>query len=240
MKIIIIDDEPIALEKLKNYVGKVPYLELVGQYNSAVEALPHLAAGAVDAIFTDIDMPDLDGMQLIESLARPPMVVFTTAHSRYAIDSYRLSAVDYLLKPYSFADFQRACGKLLHRFQSQQGGASSQATVTGGSLFVKVDTRYRRLNMADIFYVKGYGEYLQIFVDGEKMPVVTLGTMSGLRDKLSDSFMQTHRSYIVNMDRIERLERARVIMPGDTDIPIGDNYRAELLEYVRMHGLMRH
>ena len=244
IRTVIIDDEPIALEKLKSYVTKVPFLTLVGEYSSAVEASASLSEGNVDAIFTDINMPDLDGMKFIESLPQPPLVVFTTAHAQYAIDSYRLSAVDYLLKPYGFADFQRAANKLLEsyslRHQRQEDPAMSSAPdamiTPDSSLFVKVDYKYLRVNLGDVRYIKGYGEYLQIFLQGEQKPLLTLSSFAAIKEKLSPNFLQIHRSYIVNMDQVERIEKSRVVMDEDTYIPVGDSYRAGFLGYLQRHS----
>ena len=119
IRTVIIDDEPIALAKLKNYVEKTPFLELVGEYPSAVNAMEILAEGNVDAVFTDINMPDMDGLQFIGTLSNPPIVVFITAYSQYAVESYRLSAIDYLLKPYGFSDFQRASNKVLKAYNAR-------------------------------------------------------------------------------------------------------------------------
>lgn len=233
IRTVIIDDEPIALEKLRSYVAKVPFLELVGQFSSAVEATDCIINEPVDAVFTDISMPDLDGMKFIESLSCPPMVVFTTAYSQYAIDSYRLAAVDYLLKPYGFADFQRAANKLL---QLYQGRAPRKADDVTRSLFVKTDYRYVRVDLSAIRYIKGYGEYLQLFVEGQASPLLTLSSFAAIRDKLTDSFVQIHRSYIVNMDRVERIEKSRVVMDAETWLPVSDSFRSDFLGYLSRHS----
>lgn len=233
IRTVIIDDEPIALEKLRSYVAKVPFLELVGQFSSAVEAADCVINESVDAVFTDISMPDLDGMKFIESLSSPPMVVFITAYSQYAIDSYRLAAVDYLLKPYGFADFQRAANKLL---QLCQGRAPRKADDSADSLFVKTDYRYVRVNLSDIRYIKGYGEYLQLFVEGQASPLLTLSSFAAIRDKLTDNFVQIHRSYIVNMNRVERIEKSRVVMDAETWLPVSDSFRYDFLSYLSRHS----
>lgn len=153
IRTVIIDDEPIALAKLRSYVEKTPFLDLVGEFSTAVDAMAFISNGNADAIFTDINMPDLDGLQFIESLANPPLVVFITAYSQYAVDSYRLSAVDYLLKPYGFAEFQRAANKLLKTFTSNLQQRESLSKNTEDTIFLKVDYRYVRLNLSDILYI---------------------------------------------------------------------------------------
>lgn len=153
IRTVIIDDEPIALAKLRSYVEKTPFLDLVGEFSTAVDAMAFISNGNADAIFTDINMPDLDGLQFIESLANPPLVVFITAYSQYAVDSYRLSAVDYLLKPYGFAEFQHAANKLLKTFTSNLQQRESLSKNTEDTIFLKVDYRYVRLNLSDILYL---------------------------------------------------------------------------------------
>lgn len=238
IKTLIIDDEPIALEKLRSYVSKVPFLELVGECQSALEAVEVLSATEIDVIFTDINMPDLDGMGFISSLPHPPMVVFCTAYSEYAVESYRLSAVGYLLKPYGFPDFQRVANRVLdiHRMRT---GASAAAGAAHGdeSIFVKVDYRYLRVSLPDIVYIKGYGEYLQIFLNGNPSPLLTLSSFAAIKEKLPGEFVQIHRSYIVNMNRVQRIEKSRVIIDEDTYLPVGDSYKNDFLQYVARHAV---
>ena len=233
LRTLIIDDEPIALEKLRSYVEKVPFLELAAACHSGIDAMAVLAAEKIDLIFTDIDMPDLNGMELAGSLADAPMIVFTTAYAQYAVDSYRLSAVDYLLKPYSFADFQRAANKALA--QAQRDGADTQREA--GSVFVKVDYRYVRVKLDDIRYIKGFGEYLQIFTTSQPEPMMTLSSFASMAQKLSDSFLQVHRSYIVNMDHVEQIVRNRLVMTDAEHIPVGDSYKSALSDYLRSRSV---
>ena len=241
LRALIIDDEPLALEKLSSYVEKVPFLQLAAKCMSAVDATAYLSAQPVDVIFTDINMPDLNGMEFVNSLSTPPMVVFITAHASYAAESYRLSAVDYLLKPYSFADFQMAANKVLEQYALRHRKPDQAQTPdtprSDGSLFVKIDYRYVRLSLTDITYIKGYGEYLQIFTAGNPSPYVTLSSFAAIREKLSANFLQIHRSYLVNMDAVERIERGRIVMEGDTWLPVGDSYKAILQDYLASHSI---
>lgn len=233
LRTLIIDDEPIALEKLKTYVSKVPFLELVAQCGSGIEAIDFMAKEkqSVDLIITDINMPDLNGMEFLNTLVAPPLVIFTTAYSEYAVESYKFAAVDYLLKPYSFPDFQRAVNRALERSSKEESNPSEP------SIFVKVDYRYVRIDFSDICYIKGYGEYLQIFVDGSSSPLVTLSSFASIRERLSDKFLQVHRSYIVNMDRIQRVERSRIFMANEEVIPIGDSYRDNFFDYLSTRSI---
>ncbi|MDE6339393.1 MAG: LytTR family DNA-binding domain-containing protein [Muribaculaceae bacterium] len=233
LRTLIIDDEPIALEKLRSYVEKTPFLELAGACGNGFEGLEVLSAEKVDLIITDIDMPDLNGMDLVKTLQNPPMVIFITAYDSYAVDSYRLSAVDYLLKPYSFVDFQKAAGKAREIYISRNPDVTP---LQPESIFIKVDYRYIRVRLADITYIKGYGEYLQIYLIGKNTPLVTLSSFSAIKEKLSDSFLQVHRSYIVNMDNAEMIERNRIILDNDTYIPVGDSYKTPFQHYLATHS----
>lgn len=228
LKTIIIDDEPIALEKIRKYVEKTPSLELVGSFDNAIDATSFIIGNEVDLIFTDISMPDLDGMDFIKSLCNPPLVVFTTAYDSYALESYRVSAVDYLLKPFSFADFQKAANKALERY----AGARIQDPASSDTIFIKVDYRYIRINVNDIRYIKGCGEYLQIYLTGKQNPLMTLSSFQAMMERLPRKFIQIHRSYIVNIQHIEHVERNRVVMDSETYLPVGESYKNNLLEYL--------
>ncbi len=242
LKTLIIDDEPIALEKLRNYVMKVPFLDLVAVCRNGIEASEALRSQKVDVIFTDINMPDMNGLEFVGSLTETPLIVFITAYADYAVDSYRYSAVDYLLKPYGFADFQRAANKVLDRHDMRMASRTSQepqspAPEPSQSLFVKVDYRFIRVNLSDIRYIKGYGEYLQIFTVDSDAPVMTLSSFNNIKGRLSSNFIQVHRSYIVNMDCALSISRGRIVMDSDTYIPVGESYRSEFQAYLASHSI---
>lgn len=239
LRTLIIDDEPIALEKLRSYAAKVPFIELVGVCRNGIEATDLISREAVDVVFTDINMPDMSGLDLIASLATPPLVVFITAYAEYAVDSYKLSAVDYLLKPYGFADFQRAANKVLAQFNllSAKPSQSDNDEKTDTSIFVKVDYSYVRVDLTDIRYIKGYGEYLQIYTRDGARPLLTLSSFSSIREKLPPGFLQVHRSYVVNMNAIESISKNRIIMDADTFIPIGDSYKEAFQAYLSTHSI---
>lgn len=244
MRVLVIDDEPIALEKLKAYVQKTPQLELAGACNTAFEAMDLVKEGNIDMIISDINMPDLSGLDFIKTLKDSPMVVFTTAYPEYAVDSYKVSAVDYILKPYGFVEFSRAVNKALelHELRSGESSATplsnspektpSATARDNDSLFLKVDHRYVRVVMSDIRYIKGFGEYLQVFVEGRALPVVTLSSFASIRQKLRGNFLQVHRSYIVNLDKVQEIERSRLILSGSCAVPVSDSYRSALQQYL--------
>lgn len=243
LRTLIIDDEPIALEKLRHYASKVPFIELVGVCRNGIEATDLISREPVDVIFTDINMPDMNGMDFIGSLTTPPLVIFITAYAEYAVESYKLSAVDYLLKPYGFADFQRAANKALEQYNlrmektgNKESGIQASEK-SGGSLFVKVDYRYVRINLDEIRYIKGYGEYLQIYINGNSSPILTLSSFNSIKEKLPPNFLHVHRSYIVNMDAIESINKNRIIMDAETYIPVGETYKEAFLTYLSGHSI---
>ena len=238
-----IDDEPLALQQIVAYIGKVPFLELAAQCQSALEARDFLEHDTVDAIFCDINMPDLNGMDFIKSLAVPPLVVFTTAYSEYAVEGFRVNAVDYLLKPFGLQDFQRAANRLKDRLESNAPAVS--ASVNGGSvvggktadtsddtIFLKTEYRIVKVSISDIRYVEAMSEYLKVWLSSEPKPIITLLSMKKMEERLPDTFMRVHRSYIINLTKIQEVNKNRVIMDADTYLPIGDNYKEAFQAYL--------
>ena len=223
---LAIDDEPLALQQLVAYISKVPFLELAAQCQSAVEARAFLEHDTVDAIFCDINMPDLNGMDFVKSLACPPLVVFTTAYSEYAVEGFRVNAVDYLLKPFGLQDFQRAANRLKERL-SESAAADSDNT-----LFLKTDYRIVKVSIPDIRYIEGMSEYLKVWIKDEPKPIITLLSMKKMEERLPDYFMRIHRSYIINLTMIQEVNKNRVIMDADTYLPIGDMYKETFQAYL--------
>ena len=223
---LAIDDEPLALQQLVAYINKVPFLELAAQCQSAMEARAFLEHDTVDAIFCDINMPDLNGMDFVKSLAAPPLVVFTTAYSEYAVEGFRVNAVDYLLKPFGLQDFQRAANRLKERL-SESAAADSDNT-----LFLKTDYRIVKVSIPDIRYIEAMSEYLKVWIQGEAKPIITLLSMKKMEERLPDYFMRIHRSYIINLTMIQEVNKNRVIMDADTYLPIGDMYKDAFQAYL--------
>ena len=233
IRCLAIDDEPLALHQLVAYIGKVPFLQLAAQCQSALEARTFLEHDTVDAIFCDINMPDLNGMDFVKSLAMPPLVVFTTAYSEYAVEGFRVNAVDYLLKPFGLQDFQRSANRLRERLEDKApvpGDASAQTP--DETLFLKTDYRIVKVRIPDIRYVEGMSEYLKVWIEGEAKPIITLLSMKKMEERLPDYFMRIHRSYIVNLTRIQEVSKNRVIMDKDTNLPIGDLYKDTFQAYL--------
>ena len=248
IRVLAIDDEPLALRQLAAYIQKIPFLELVAQCRSAIEARTLMENELIDAIFCDINMPDLSGMDFVKELQVRPIVVFTTAYSEYAIEGYKVDAVDYLLKPFGLGDFQRAAMKVKERWELEHAryadaaapAATPAAATTGAgttanaddTLFVKTDYKMVRLRIGDIRYVEGMSEYLRLYVDGQPKPIITLYSMKKLEERLPKNFMRIHRSYIVNLDKIQEVNKNRVILDADTSLPVGDLYKEQFTDYL--------
>ena len=252
---LAIDDEPLALQQLVAYISKVPFLELAAQCQSALEARAFLEHDTVDAIFCDINMPDLNGMDFVKSLAVPPLVVFTTAYSEYAVEGFRVNAVDYLLKPFGLQDFLRAANRLKERLaplsfpeggligetsksktieapSGAVGETSSSGEGDGSDIFLKTDYRIVKVSIPDIRYIEGMSEYLKVWLEGEPKPIITLLSMKKLEEWLPNYFMRIHRSYIINLTKIQEVNKNRVIMDKDTYLPIGDLYKETFQSYL--------
>ena len=243
IRVLAIDDEPLALQQLVSYIGKVPFLELAGQCQSAIEARQLLDNEQVDAIFCDINMPDLNGMDFVKQLAAPPLVVFTTAYAEYAVEGFRVNAVDYLLKPFGLQDFMRAANRLKERSLQQPSASPLQpppkGEVSEDSIFVKTDYRVVKVSFSDIRYVEGMSEYLKLHLDNQPKPIITLLAMKQLEERLPHNFMRIHRSYIVNLDKIAEVNKNRIILDADTYLPIGDSYKEQFNKYIESRFLGR-
>jgi len=230
IRVLAIDDEPLALQQLAAYIKKVPFLELVAQCESALQARDILNEEVIDAIFCDINMPDLNGMDFVKSLTVPPLIVFTTAYAEYAVEGFRVNAVDYLLKPFDMQDFLRAANRVKEGLQGPDGlSGDNQYSDT---LFVKSDYRMLKISISDIRYVEGMSEYLKLHLDSQPKPIVTLLAMKALEERLPQNFMRIHRSYIVNLDKIVEVNKNRVILDADTYLPIGDSYRDRFNQFI--------
>lgn len=225
IRCLAIDDEPLALQQLVAYISKVPFLELAAQCHSAIEARQFLEHDTVDAVFCDINMPDLNGMDFVKSLAAPPLIVFTTAYSEYAVEGFRVNAVDYLLKPFGLQEFQRAANRLKERCLPPPSPSKQESQGEADVLFLKTDYRIVKVNIADIRYIEAMSEYLKVWLEGEPKPIITLLSLKKMEERLPDHFMRIHRSYIVNLTKIREVNKNRVILDADTYLPVGDLYK---------------
>ena len=246
IKCLAIDDEPLALSQLKSYISKVAFLELVEACQNPIAAMKVLSEQQIDAIFIDINMPDLNGLSFVRTLVHPPLVVFTTAYSEYAIESYKVDAIDYLLKPFGFADFQRAANKVLRQYELMHGAgatATNNAPVNtsddDGIIFVKTEYKVVSISISKIRYVEAMSEYLRLYLEDEPKPIVALLSMKKLEERLPQNFMRVHRSYIVNLQKIHEVTRGRILMDKKTYIPVGDSYKDTFNDYLEKRSLLK-
>ncbi len=239
LKCIAIDDEPLALRQLTNYISKIPYLELVDTCHNAIEAQQRLAQQAVDLIFVDINMPDLSGVDFVRALIERPMVIFTTAYSEYAVEGFKLDAVDYLLKPFSFADFNRSVAKanslyeLRHNQRTALQKAESEAIPKDKEyISVRADYKVSLVKISDIVYLESEGEYVRMHLtDGAT--ITTLFRLKNMETALpTEIFMRVHRSYIVNLHAIKAYVKGRIFLSDTEYVPIGENYKENFQSYI--------
>ena len=230
LKCAIVDDEPLALELLASYVKKIPFLELTGKYGNAIESMNGLNDDPVDLIYLDIQMPELNGLEFARMLPERTRVVFTTAFDQYAIDGYRVNALDYLLKPISYVDFLAAANKALQWFNLIDGQTPADEVK---SIFVKSDYKLLQIDLDRIKYVEGLKDYVKIYTDDSPRPILSLMNMKAMEQMLPESrFIRVHRSFIVQKGKIREIDRNRIVF-GDVYIPIGDSYKQAFQDFLK-------
>jgi DNA-binding LytR/AlgR family response regulator len=221
IKAIAIDDEPIALEIIRTLAAKIGFLEIAGVYTDAFEAAKRLQQDRIDLVFLDIKMPDISGIEFIRTIPNPPMVIFTTAYSEHAVQSFELDAVDYLLKPFSQARFLKACNKAYELYELRRGASAGPDHV-----FIKVGYGQVRVRLSDILYVQSTGNYMQFVLQEEKL--LSRLTMTEAEALLpAADFVRIHRSYVVASGKVSRVERDSVWI-GDRELPVGGGYAQEI------------
>ena len=219
LKCAIVDDEPLALNLMESYVKKTPFLELNGKYHSAVTAINGLKENPVELLFLDIQMPDLNGLEFSKMVDSRTRIVFTTAFGQYAIDGYRVNALDYLLKPISYIDFLQAANKALQWFELVQKPEEID------SIFVKSDYKLVQVDLKKIMYIEGLKDYIKIYTEDAPKPILSLMSMKAMEELLPSSrFIRVHRSFIVQKDKIRVIDRGRIVF-DKTYIPISDSYK---------------
>ena len=231
IKVIAIDDEPLALKLVSGYIEKTPGLKLVGKFDNPVDASEFLADAKVDLIFVDIQMPDLSGVEFTRLIEKGPKVIFTTAYEKYALDGYKLEIVDYLLKPFSYEEFLIA----VHKAQNLLGLENkplSKVDVNSEFLFLKSDYKIKRINFNNILYIEGMKDYVKVYLQNSTGPVLSITSLKLLESKLPDSkFMRVHRSFIVNLEKIDTIDRSRIVF-GKEYIPVSDQYKDKFQLYL--------
>jgi len=230
IKCIAIDDEPLALRQITNYIDKTPFLELNDSFESPIEAISYLQDNRIDLLFVDINMPDLNGLDLVKSLINPPKIIFTTAYSEYALEGFKVDALDYLLKPIDYATFLKASTKAKEWFDLQNS-KPEQINSDDDFLFIKSEYKIVRVKLNDIKYIEGMREYVRIHLTNEK-PIMTLLSMKAVEQQLaSTTFMRVHRSYIVNLNKITTIERNRIVF-DKVYIPVSEQYKKKFHQFI--------
>lgn len=237
MTCAIIDDEPLAVDLLSSYVGKTSFLTLMGGYNSADAALADFASRMPDLLFLDIQMPDLNGLELSKILGDKCRIIFTTAFEQYALESYKVNAIDYLLKPISYTDFLRASTKALEWFELKNA-AMSIPTSEKKSIWVKADYKLVQIDFDNILYIEGVKDYVKIVLEDNQKSILTLMSMKALEAELpSSSFVRVHRSFIVQPSKIKEIDRNRIVF-GKQYIPISDSYKDKFMEFMSTYAML--
>ena len=230
----IIDDEPLAAELLASYVSKTPGLRLAGVYESAVTAMKELRERPVDLLFLDIQMPELSGLEFATLLPKDTRIIFTTAFDRYAIDGYKVDAADYLLKPVSYDRFAASVNKVIEWFETNE---RRKTAARDRFVYVKSEYKLIRLDFDDILYIEGLKDYVKIYFEAPRKPVLSLVNMKRVEDCLpKPQFMRVHRSFVVNMAKVSMVDRGRIVV-GDVFIPVSESYKGQVQEYLDSHSL---
>lgn len=225
IRCLVVDDEPLALDILEDYISKVPFLTLIKTTTSAIEGLSLVQNDAIDLVFLDVQMPELTGIQFLKIINGKCDVILTTAYSQYALDGYELDVVDYLLKPIAFDRFYKAAQKVLQNSGNTNSSATEVLAVQKNHdfIFVKTEHKIQKIYLDDILYIEGLKDYISIFTRSER--IITLQNMKKMEESLpSTSFIRVHKSYIIALGKIESIERSRIQI-GEKIIPIGDTYR---------------
>lgn len=233
---IIVDDEPMALNLVESYVDKTPFLVLKNKFSSAIEALEFIKVEQVDLLFLDIQMPDLTGIEFSKMLPKDTRIIFTTAFDQYALEGFKVDALDYLLKPFDYAEFLEAANKASTWFNLVRGTEQSAITKEKEFLFVKSGYKQVRIKLEDVLYFEGLKDYIKIWLKDNPKPILTLMSLKSLEEELSDTqFMRVHRSFIVSLKNIEVIERSQIII-NNQRITLSEQFKSKFLEFVNKNS----
>ncbi|PIF44097.1 DNA-binding LytR/AlgR family response regulator [Chryseobacterium sp. 52] len=224
IKCIIVDDEPLAISLLENYVRKIPFLELVFSAENPILALEYIQTHEADLIFLDIQMPELTGINFMKIVGEKKKYILTTAYSEYALEGYEHNIIDYLLKPVSFERFYKSAVKAQDRFSFPESTGESY-------FFVKSSGQQHRINFGDILYIESIKDYVNIRTTNEEY--IVLDTLKSLENQLSEQFVRVHKSFIVNLDKAKNIGGKKITLTSEQEIPIGESYRSNLLNKIR-------
>ncbi|MBQ5738568.1 MAG: response regulator transcription factor [Alistipes sp.] len=241
VRCIAIDDEPLALRQIKSYIERTEQLQLVGLCRSALEAQQMLEREEVDLIFVDINMPDMNGLEFVRSLTLSYFIVFTTAHSEFALEGFKLNALDYLMKPFSYEEFMKASQKaisladLMSRCRAAESAVAQNEAESADTEYISVKADYKTqlVKIADIVYLESAGEYVRLHIEGAPT-ITTLFRLKNMETTLpANLFLRVHRSYIVNLKRISSYTRGRIFLDNGEYIPLGENYKERFFEHFK-------
>ena len=242
LRCFVVDDEPLAVKMLENFIARTPFLELVASFTDPVLALSEMRTQAPDLVFLDIQMPDLSGMELSRMVPAGTRIIFTTAFKQYAFESYEVSALDFLLKPIRYQKFLEAAEKAREWFTLKEAATATPAPVSDAktSTFFKVDGALRKVEFDDILFVEGMKDYVMVFLASQKQPLVTHVTMKGMEEMLpAGQFMRIHRSFIVALDKVASVSGTGDVKVGDRLLHVSDAYRESFDAYLREHSIAR-
>lgn len=242
----IIDDEPLALDLISQYVEKTSFLKLVAKFQSASQAIQTILQEEIDVLFLDIQMAELNGIEFAKVVPSSTRIIFITAFQQYAFEGFKANAIDYLLKPVSYSEFLVAANKALQWFELNSGStekrrtALSSQSIDSGRDFIIVKSEYKliQIPLDDILYIEGLKDYVKIYLEGQSQPVVSLMVMKTVEHNLpADRFMRVHRSFIVQMSKIKVIERNRIVF-GKEYIPISETYKNVVNDYINKHSII--
>ena len=234
IKCLLVDDEPLALDILEGYVKTTPFLELVARCTSAIEAIQKIEEEDIDLVFSDIQMPNLTGMEFSKMLVnKKPKIIFTTAYEEFALESYKVNAIDYLVKPIDYSEFFSAASKAKEIILGKSTGSSASThSYNDDYIFVKSDYKLVKIELKDLIYVEGLKDYVKFYTVNSEKPILSLMSMKSLEEELSDkNFMRVHRSFIVNLKKVSTVERNRIVF-GKKYIPISEKYKENFQKFI--------
>lgn len=234
---LIVDDEPMALSLIEGYVLKTPFLELKQKCSNGLEALDFLNKEQVDLVFLDIQMPDLTGLELSKVISKDTKIVFTTAFDQYAIEGFKAEALDYLLKPFDYAEFLTAANKAKEWFKLVRSKSGTISHQNMEFLFVRSEYKQTKIKLNEVLYFEGLKDYIKIWLKDESKPVLTLMSLKALEEELpSDQFMRVHRSFIIALNEIEAVERGQVLI-ANKRITVSDQYKEAFSNYISNNSM---
>lgn len=244
LRCCVIDDEPLASGLIRSYIEKTPFLEVAGEFSSPRDAISTILNNNIDIVFLDIQMPQLNGIEFARIIPADTRIIFTTAYSDYAVEGFRVNALDYLLKPISYEEFLAAARRALAWYELKHNSETARtvsptapADKAGEYIIVKSEYKLVQVRIADILYIEGLKDYVKIYVEGSDKSIMTLLSMKALEQTLpADLFMRVHRSYIVNLSKIKVIERNRIIF-GRTQIPVSESYKEQFADFIAKRTL---